>query len=201
MSNAPRYHLTGIQQFFLVLLRIGIGWHFLREGIVKLSDPTWTAIGYLSNSWGPLAPIFKGVAETPWMLSMSNFMMPWALTFVGLGLMLGLFTRTAILVGIGLLAMFYSAAPPIEAMPPYAEWGVEGFQWMPYLISLEHAQWAGKHMINCEGNYMYVNKNLIEMLALLALLTLNTGMSCGLDVYVRSWFSKEKSGSLQAAQS
>jgi len=46
-------------------------------------------------------------------------------------------------------------------------------------------------MLNTEGNYMIVNKNLIEFLALAALLTINSGMICGLDVYVRQWFSKE----------
>lgn len=130
------------------------------------------------------------IGQTEWMLNVSNFMMPWALTLVGLGLMLGLFTRTSIVVGVGLLAMFYFAAPPIEAMPNYQQWGVEGFQWTMHQVYLEHAQWAGQHMIGCEGNYMIVNKNLIEMFALLALLTINSGQSCGLDVYIRSWFSK-----------
>ncbi|MGC9329575.1 MAG: hypothetical protein ACP5I1_18210, partial [Candidatus Hinthialibacter sp.] len=78
----------------------------------------------------------------------------------------------------------------IEALPNYEQWGVEGFQWSQHVIFLEHAQWAGQHMINCEGNYMWVNKNLIEMLALFALLTVNSGQSCGLDVYLHSWFSK-----------
>jgi len=206
VSSLPRYNLTGVQQFFFVLLRIGIGWHFLREGIVKLSHPTWSAIGYLNGSWGPFSGLYHWIGQSELtlnslplvnmsllnftMLDMSNFFMPWALTLLGLGLMLGLFTRLSILGSIGLLVMFYTAAPPIEAMPPYAAWGVEGFTWAPYMISLTHAQWAGQHMIGCEGNYMLINKNLLEMLALFALLTVNTGLSCGLDVYVRRFFCK-----------
>ena len=196
MSSLPRYNLTGVQQFFFVLLRIGIGWHFLREGIVKLSHPTWSAIGYLNGSWGPLSGLYHWIGQNELMLNISNFCMPWALTLVGLGLMLGLFTRLSILGAVGLLVMFYTAAPPIEAMPPYEAWGIEGFKFAPYMISLQHAQWAGQHMINCEGNYMLVNKNLLEMLALFALLTVNTGMSCGLDVYVRRFFSKEGKSSV-----
>ena len=29
----------------LVLVRVAIGWHFLYEGWVKLSEPGWTAAG------------------------------------------------------------------------------------------------------------------------------------------------------------
>ncbi len=191
MSRTPRYYLTGWQSFFFVLLRIAIGWHFLREGWVKLCDPTWTAVGYLVNSWGPLSPYFRMIGETPWMLNLANFTMPWMLFLSGLGLMLGLFTRSSTLLAMVLLAMFYSAAPPIEAMPPYERWGTN-FQWVPFKISLDHAQWAGQHMLNTEGNYMIVNKNLIEFLALAALLTINSGMICGLDVYIRQWFAKEE---------
>lgn len=194
MSNAPRYNLTGVQQFFFVLLRIGIGWHFLREGIVKLANPTWSAVGYLTGSWGPFSPIYHYIAQTPWMLDVSNFMMPWSLTFVGLGLMLGVFTRLSILGAIGLLAMFYTAAPAIEAMPYLDTWGKAVLDYRGgFLFSVDHAQWAGQHMLNCEGNYMIVNKNLIEMLALFALLTVDSGMSCGFDVYIRKWFSKGSS--------
>lgn len=196
MSKTQRYHLTGVQQFFLVLLRIGIGWHFLREGWVKLCHPTWTAIGYLNGSWGPLSPYFREIAGTEWMLNMSNFMMPWLLFLAGLGLMLGLFTRTSIVVAAGLLAMFYAAAPPIEAMPPYDKWMAaaggfdSAFSWGAYKISLDHALWAGQHMIGNEGNFVIVNKNLVELLALLALLMLDTGRMIGLDAIVRPLFSK-----------
>ena len=116
MSSTPRYYLTGWQSFFFVLLRIGIGWHFLREGWIKLCDPTWTAVGYLVNSWGPLSPYFRLIGETPWMLNIANFTMPWMLFLSGLGMMLGLFTRSSILLAMVLLVMFYLAAPPIEAV-------------------------------------------------------------------------------------
>ena len=201
MLNTPRFNLTGVQQLTLVLLRIGIGWHFLREGWVKLCNPTWTAVGYLRGSWGPLSPYFRQIADNPDLLSFSNFMMPWLLFLAGLGLMLGLFTRTSILAGMGLLAMFYLAAPPIEAMPPYDQWVVaaqgfdSAFSWGAYKVSLDHALWAGQHMIGNEGNYIIVNKNLIELLALLALFTLDTGRMCGLDSILRPLFGKPEEAS------
>ena len=92
--------------------------------------------------------------------------------------MLGLFTRSSTLLAIVLLAMFYSAAP-IEAMPRMSggERISNGFSRSPGSCPM-----GGQHMLNTEGNYMIVNKNLIEFLALAALLTINSGMICGLDI-------------------
>lgn len=43
----------------LVALRLGIGWHFFREGAVKLPDPNWTAAHFFTGSKGPLHPLFE----------------------------------------------------------------------------------------------------------------------------------------------
>ena len=42
----------------IVALRMLIGWHFLYEGLAKLTNPYWTAAGYLAESKGPLGGIF-----------------------------------------------------------------------------------------------------------------------------------------------
>ena len=52
--------------FFLVLLRIAIGWHFLVEGLEKYDSTRYgkqpfSAEVYLRNSVGPLAPHFRGM--------------------------------------------------------------------------------------------------------------------------------------------
>jgi uncharacterized membrane protein YphA (DoxX/SURF4 family) len=52
--------------FFLVLLRIAIGWHFLGEGLDKVESVRhgtnpFSAEIYLRNSSGPLAPYFRGM--------------------------------------------------------------------------------------------------------------------------------------------
>ncbi|MFO0969637.1 MAG: hypothetical protein U0793_29110 [Gemmataceae bacterium] len=49
-------------RFFLVGLRLAIGWHFLIEAGEKLHDPAWTSEGYLRESTGPLAPYFRDLA-------------------------------------------------------------------------------------------------------------------------------------------
>src|SRR5438309_1471508 len=49
-------------RFFLVLLRLVIGWHFLFEGIEKLNSDSWSSEAYLRESSGPLAPYFRQMA-------------------------------------------------------------------------------------------------------------------------------------------
>src|SRR3989442_8801396 len=49
-------------RYFLVLLRLSIGWHFLVEGWHKIDSPAWTSEIYLQESSGPLAPYFRDLA-------------------------------------------------------------------------------------------------------------------------------------------
>ncbi len=78
----------------------------------------------------------------------------WGLTIIGGCLLLGLFSRTACISGAVLLVMFYAAMP---ALP-----------WLPVSP-------------RAEGHYFFINKNLIEMLALLTLATTHSGRWVGLD--------------------
>jgi uncharacterized membrane protein YphA (DoxX/SURF4 family) len=78
----------------------------------------------------------------------------WGLTAVGVGLLLGLFTRVSCLGGAAFLLLFYLTMPP--------------FPWVP-------------ENVRAEGHYLFVNKNLIEMLALLCLATTRSGCWAGLD--------------------
>jgi uncharacterized membrane protein YphA (DoxX/SURF4 family) len=82
----------------------------------------------------------------------------YGLTAVGACLLAGLFTRTACLGGAAFLLLFYLAMP---ALP-----------WLP-----ENPR--------AEGHYLFVNKNIIEMLALLTLATTRSGLWAGLDGLVR----------------
>ncbi len=63
MSDLKRVSALGV--FFLVLLRISIGWQFLYEGYWKYSQqdsPTpWTAKGYLMNAKGPFREHFRSM--------------------------------------------------------------------------------------------------------------------------------------------
>ena len=61
-----RYYPGFLAAFFIVLLRVAIGWHFLYEGCEKVEsmdygkDP-FSAEIYLRNATGPLGPYFRGM--------------------------------------------------------------------------------------------------------------------------------------------
>src|SRR6516162_2200581 len=48
--------------FFLVLLRLALGWALLVEGLEKLQKPDWTSEPYLREATGPLAKPFHWIA-------------------------------------------------------------------------------------------------------------------------------------------
>ncbi len=125
-------------QLPLALLRIVIGWHFLYEGWTKLLDPGWTSAGYLSSASGPFAGFFHTIAASKALLPIVDQLNIWGLTLLGIALMLGLFTRAACVAGIALLGLYYAAYPPLFSITN----GVS------------------------EGQYLIVNKTLIELFAL-----------------------------------
>jgi uncharacterized membrane protein YphA (DoxX/SURF4 family) len=49
-------------RFFLVMLRLAIGWHFLFEGLDKWRNPAWSSEAYLREASGPCASVFHGLA-------------------------------------------------------------------------------------------------------------------------------------------
>ncbi|HMP03157.1 MAG TPA: hypothetical protein PKD86_10515 [Gemmatales bacterium] len=96
-------------------------------------------------------------------LEQIDFLVRWGLTVFGLGLLLGLFTRTCSVGGAVLLLLFYVAMPPWPGLPanPMAE-----------------------------GTYIYVNKTLIEALALMVLATTASGRWLGIDALLSIWFHR-----------
>jgi thiosulfate dehydrogenase [quinone] large subunit len=138
----------------ITLLRVVVGWHFLYEGIAKLTSASWSAAGYLRQARGPFAGLFRWIASQPNMLANADLITMWGLTIVGVLLILGLFTRLASVAGIGFILLFYFANPPFVG----------------YFYSLPS-----------EGSYLIINKNLVELCALLVILATRSGLFAGLD--------------------
>ena len=143
----------------ITVLRVVVGWHFLYEGLAKLTSPSWSAAGYLKQARGPFADMFKGLASQPNLLANADLITMWGLTIVGLLLILGLFTRLASLAGIGFILLFYLCNPPF----------------IGYFYS-----------IPTEGSYLIVNKNLVELCALAVIFTTGSGRFAGLDRIVHA---------------
>ena len=147
----------------ITLLRVFVGWHFLYEGIAKVTAPTWSAAGYLRQARGPFAGLFKWLASQPNLLANADVITMWGLTMVGALLILGLFTRLASLAGIGFILLFYLCNPPFVG----------------YFYSLPS-----------EGSYLIVNKNLVELCALLVIFATGSGRFAGLDRLLHLLFAR-----------
>ncbi len=171
---------NGLQQAVLILLRTVIGWHFAWEGFVKLWWPSWSragwplprwsAAGYLQTATGPFADSFRALGESSW-LPFLDVLVAVALLLTGLSLMLGLFTRSGLTAALVLLALFYVAhIPTLGVIGPGAE-----------------------------GNYLYVNKNLVEAAAILVLLVFRTGRIAGLDLLLAHRRRRKASGATEPA--
>lgn len=152
-----------MRSFSLVVLRTLVGWHFAYEGWYKLLQPGWSregglvapfsAAGYLRSATGPLAGAFHAMAAHPSIVHATDIAVPIGLLLVGLSLMLGLFTQIGCAGAIAFLTLFYVSQPPLSGMPQ-----------------------AG-----AEGTYLVVNKNLIELAAVVTVMGFRTGAIAGLD--------------------
>jgi thiosulfate dehydrogenase (quinone) large subunit len=159
--------LPRVAMIAITVLRVVVGWHFLYEGLAKLTAPAWSAGGFLKQARGPFAEFFRGVAADPDRLANADLVTMWGLTLVGLCLMLGLFTRLASVAGMVFLLLFYFATPPFVG----------------YFYS-----------IPAEGSYLIVNKNLVELCALAVILVTGSGRFAGLDRILHAAFARPAGG-------
>jgi uncharacterized membrane protein YphA (DoxX/SURF4 family) len=165
---------TGAQMAVLILLRLAIGWHFLYEGLAKLLTPNWSSISYLDSSRWILRGVFNWISANPGVLKIVDFLNIWGLILIGLGLFLGVFTRAAGMAGILLLLLYYLAHPPLM---------VTGF------------------LMPTEGNYMLVDKVLIELFALTLLVLFPTGSPAAGIRQIFNWLKTKIKGVFPAARS
>lgn len=149
--NTPEFSTP--QSILLLMMRFFIGWHFLYEGIIKLVDPNWSSVAYLAQSKWLFSGFFNWIAESPGILTVVDTLNIWGLIFIGAGLILGIFTRWASISGMLLLALYYTANPPFLAT-------------------------SG---MTTEGNYLFIDKNLVEFMALGVLAVMPVRGLPGLD--------------------
>ncbi|MDL2221371.1 DoxX family membrane protein [Parabacteroides sp. OttesenSCG-928-N08] len=152
MHNKNNY--SKAQLFWLMTLRLFIGWHFMYEGMVKILNPHWTSLPYLLDSKGPAASFFIKLTQHADLMYWINILNEYALLFVGLGVTLGLLYRLSSLGGILLLIMY----------------------------TLSHPSFIGaEYMMPFEGTYLWIDKNLVEMAGLALLCVFPTSRIYGFD--------------------
>ena len=160
MATVDQY--SRLQRGALVALRMLIGWHFLYEGLAKMSNEYWTSAGYLAESEWWFQGIFLKMASNPTILTAVDYLNIWGLTLIGVGLLFGVFTRVATIAGVVLLALYYLATPPFVGLT---------------------------YGMPTEGSYLIVNKVLIELGALVVLMAFRTERILGIDRLIQMWRS------------
>ena len=103
------------KKIVISVLRMAVGWHFLYEGISKLTISNWSSYSYLANSTGPLSGLYHGMAASPNLLKVIDILNMYGLLLIGIALFLGIFTRIAAIAGAALLTLYYFAYPPFGA--------------------------------------------------------------------------------------
>jgi uncharacterized membrane protein YphA (DoxX/SURF4 family) len=155
----------------LVVLRMGIGWHLLYEGLVKLASPGWTSAAFLAESRWLLSDVFHWIAAQPAVLRVVDLLNVWGLLLIGLSLLVGAFARLAAVFGVVLLSLYYVASPPLVGLPSNGA---------------------------AEGSYLIVNKNLVEILALCVVAAFPAGGFFGLERALAGWWSRLRRGAAAA---
>ena len=171
-ASPPGTVLPVKAELALLLLRVGIGWHFLYEGLAKLLSPHWSAVSFLLDSTGPFAPVFRALAAYPAILQMVDQLNIWGLLLIGAGLMFGLLTRASALCGVVLLALYYLASPPWFQSPG---------------------------MTFPEGHSLLINRNLVELFALLLVAVLPAARF-GLDGWILQFWAGESAPARSASR-
>jgi uncharacterized membrane protein YphA (DoxX/SURF4 family) len=151
-SQVPAWALT--------IVRIIIGWHFLYEGISKIMADGWSSAPYLAGSKWIFAPLFNAMAASQTIVGIVDFINIWGMILVGLGLILGIFTRWAAAGGTMMLFFYFVAYPPIPG----------------YMFG-----------VPVEGSYLWVNRNLIELVALALFIFVKPEYHFSLDRLITRW--------------
>lgn len=159
MNDSVPAALSGCQQFAL------IGWHFLYEGYFKLLVPAWapdgtrlgrwSSAGYLSAATSPVGHFLHALFAAGWGHWIDRAVIA-ALVGIGLSLILGAFTQVGCGAALAMLALFYITAIPLASVPRFGS----------------------------EGNYLIVDKNLIEFAAVLLVWSFKTSRIAGLDLFL-----------------
>ncbi len=156
--NSTKLKLSKLQLFSLITLRILIGWHFLYEGVSKVMNSNWSSQSYLLDSKGWFSGIYHYIANSSSLLKFVDILNVYGLLLIGLGLILGFLTKLSNWAGIILLSFYFLSHPT--------------------LVGVSYA-------LPGEGSYLWVNKILIELAAMVVLLAFPTGKKIGLDRLIK----------------
>lgn len=148
---------SNFQLIALVFLRVVTGWYFLYEGLAKLLSPGWTSYGYLMDSQGFFSEFFKSLGQNQTLMPVVDALNVYGLILIGLLLILGLFEKIGYIGALLLLVMYYLSHP---------------------------ASLNVTYLLPPEGSYLWINKNIVMMFAILVLMAFPSARRIGIDRFI-----------------
>ncbi|MCI0679797.1 DoxX family protein [bacterium] len=96
--------MKNIRTFFLLLLRIAVGWIFAYEGFTRATDSAWTLASLIGDSHAT-STFFAFISDVP--EGAIQFFLSWGSFIAGAALIIGAFVRIASLAGILIAGISY----------------------------------------------------------------------------------------------
>ncbi|MBU6431606.1 MAG: DoxX family protein [Patescibacteria group bacterium] len=97
--------MTNLQKFSILILRLSLGFLMFYAGVTKVTDPSWSAAGYIKGAKA-FIPFYNFILS-PSVLPVINFLNEWGLTLLGISLIFGVFVRLSSALGIILMILYY----------------------------------------------------------------------------------------------
>lgn len=92
-------------QWSIAILRIVLGWYMLADGYLIVTNPTWSAAGFLSSA--KTFPAFYAWFAQPGNLWWVNPLNEWGIVLIGVALILGIAVRPAAWAGVLMMIVYY----------------------------------------------------------------------------------------------
>jgi thiosulfate dehydrogenase [quinone] large subunit len=100
-----RLHTLSV--WFILALRLMIGIAFFQSGLDKVLSGEFSAAGYLQNAPAANGSPAAAMGQTTWFVEFVNVAVPWGEVLIGLGVIVGAFTRLAAFWGAFMMLLFY----------------------------------------------------------------------------------------------
>ena len=97
--------MTRWNKWSLFLLRVAMGWLFLYAGWAKVTNPEWSAAGYLGSA-KTFPELFQWFAQ-PENISWVNLLNMWGLTAIGVSLISGALVKFSSIAGALMMLLYY----------------------------------------------------------------------------------------------
>lgn len=133
-----------------------IGCHLLIRGITQIIYPEWPSPAFLLESYGKLPELSQLITSNLNVLCAADFLNTWVWITLGLGLILGVYSRRAVFAGAVLLVLYYLILP----------------SYLGLVIGVPQ-----------EVNYPLINPDLLVVLALILISITSVARKLGLDAF------------------